>query len=512
MNKPDEVSNSKEVPPPADDAKVLNYLVAPETVQYRAIMDVLESSITALMPREICGALKTLEMTVDEALVSQRLDSLHGWGAVTGRSDASKILRFADIMARNWRYTATPNGRQAHRFYRKFLANSPVAREIPLPNLARVVEAAEALQAESLDEEKFVELVSALFINHDDLDSALVGAEDNLSSLSDRFDLDKQSTTELKSLLVGYASKVAHELERGSARAYRALLKIQPKFAEFAQRTISSSEARQLIERGALTATHGGRVEDWDGILAWLNPEHGRAARFALRMVRALPGMHINLRRLHSSAGAATNKMRALQLAKACSKSELGPAIFVAVLGDHQWRKLYGEADDHDLTRLKPWREGPKVQVPEMLRKVGKTGARGKASPARDDSQSKEIVRLRREERLRQHSDSIREILSLTKDGPKLSDHAGRVALTSLMAAVNATSKRGMRLGTRDGLSCSLVHVGKGQVGAIKATTWTVFTPGRIPIFHLPSMKPDLSNIAPSQPEAEKPELIMDGA
>jgi hypothetical protein len=204
--------------------------------------------------------------------------------------------------------------------------------------------------------------------------------------------------------------------------------------------------------------------------------------------------------------------MRALQLAKACAKFELGPAIFVAVLGDHQWRKLYGEADDQDLTRLKPWREGPKVQVPEMLRKVGRTGARGKASPARDDSHSKEVVHLRRQERLKRHSDSIREILSMTESGPKLSAHAGRVALTSLMAAVNAASKNGKRLATRDGLSCTLVHVGKGQVGAIQTTSWTVFTPQRVPVFHLPGSKPDLSNIAPSQQEVEKPELIMDGA
>ncbi|TMS51154.1 hypothetical protein [Mycobacterium sp. DBP42] len=48
--------------------------------------------------------------------------------------------------------------------------------------------------------------VNEVFIAQDNLDSSLVGAEDTLMGLADRFDLDDDRTPELKTLLVGYAA------------------------------------------------------------------------------------------------------------------------------------------------------------------------------------------------------------------------------------------------------------------------------------------------------------------
>jgi len=82
--------------------------------------------------------------------------------------------------------------------------------------------------------------------------------------------------------------------------------------------------------------------------------------------------MHVNLRRLHSSAGAATSRSRALSLARACADPTYGIAVLLAALGDHPWRKLYGEAEDEDLSRIRSWRGGPCVAVPELLRLTGR--------------------------------------------------------------------------------------------------------------------------------------------
>lgn len=125
-------------------------------------------------------------------VLEARLDKLREWGAASARTDASRILRHADLLARNWRYTATPVGRQVQRFYRKVLAGTPTVREIPLSSLARVVEAAEALVAAPEMGADTAELVGRLYVNHDDLDSALVGAEDNLAALVDPFDSDQR--------------------------------------------------------------------------------------------------------------------------------------------------------------------------------------------------------------------------------------------------------------------------------------------------------------------------------
>lgn len=279
-----------------DSRGVVSYLVVRESDQYVAIMDVLESSVTDLTPREIVAALQAAGTLLDERVVEERLKKLRKWGAVSPRTDTSRILRHSDLLARHWRYTATPTGRQAQRFYRTVLAGTPAVREIPLSSLARVVDALDALAAgmpqRSVDA---AELVGRLFVSHDHLDAALVGAEDGLTGLADRFDLDDESTAELKGLLVDYATRVAAELEHGAARAFRGLRLLRPRFAELANTAVAESDAQALIERGALTASHGGRVEDWEGLLGWFDPATGRSAQFALRLVRALPGMHANL-------------------------------------------------------------------------------------------------------------------------------------------------------------------------------------------------------------------------
>ncbi|MER0477430.1 DUF2397 family protein, partial [Streptomyces sp. Edi2] len=122
------------------------------------------------------------------------------------------------------------------RFYRQVLAGTPTVREIPIVSLSRIVTHLEKL-AESLGtrepaaghlEAAGVDAVSAVFTSHDDLDAALVGAEDALMSLADRFNLDEERAKNIKGLLVDYATRVAAELNSGSARAAAALTVLRP--------------------------------------------------------------------------------------------------------------------------------------------------------------------------------------------------------------------------------------------------------------------------------------------
>ena len=510
MSAPEHIPEGALVASLVGDARgVLIYLVVPESDQYIAIMDVLESSITDLTPREVGARLRSAGLSIDEGALEARLDKLHEWGAVSARTDATRILRHADLLARNWRYTATPVGRQVQRFYRKVLAGTPTVREIPLSSLARVVEAAEALVAALGMGADTAELVGRLYVNHDDLDSALVGAEDNLAALVDRFDLDEESTSELKALLVGYATHVAVELGRGSARAHRALSTLRERFPELAAAAVRASDARALIERGALGASRGGTVEDWSALLAWFDPDTGRSERFALRLVRALPGMHVNLRRLHTSSGTATSRSRALALARACAHPTHGTAVLLAALGDHSWRKLYGEAADADLSRLRSWRDSPRVDVPELLRLTGRVGARGRAPAARDDAAARSAVAQARAQRAADHAAAIQEVLNAS-GGEALSDRAARVALAALMAAARARSENGRRVAVRDGLGCTLFHTGSAM-GHLLAPTWRVLTPGRIPVFHLPGVVASPPAPPDVRDEADEPRILLAG-
>ncbi len=326
--------------------------------------------------------------------------------------------------------------------------------------------------------------ISQLFVNHDSIDSALVGAEDNLASLADRFDLNDEATAELKEVLVNYATHVAMELERGATRALRGLTEMRSRFQDLVHLSVQSSEAKILIERGALAAARGRSIADWEALMAWFDPVTGRAERFAFRLVRALPGMHMNLRRLHSSAGMATSRSRALALAKACSQSPLGTAILLAALGDHPWRKLHGEAEEVEGARARSWREGPFVEVPELLRTIGRGGARGRVPAAKDDSAARKHVYHARELRKQKHQKAIEEVLAGTEHSA-LSDAAARVALEALMAAVRATRVNGTRIGTRDGLSCTIKELDYA-CGVLRAQSWRVYLPGRTVSFHLP--------------------------
>ncbi|GEL68673.1 DUF2397 domain-containing protein [Myxococcus virescens] len=478
-------------PAGAEARVVVSYLVAPEAEQYIPIMEVLESSITDLTPHEVGVHLAASGIQLEESVIEARLTQLQEWGAASAHVDTSRIFRFADLLAKNWRYTATPTGRHVQRFYRTALAGTRTVREIPLKSLARVVDAAETLAGTRTPEPiPIAELIQRLFVSHDDLDAALVGAEDSLAGLVDRFDLNKASAAELKTLLVSYATHVAAELERGAARAYQALEILRPQFAELATSAVWASDARDLIERGALVASRGGRQEDWDGLLAWFDPVTGRSARFALRLVRALPGMHVNLRRLHSSSGTATSRSRALALAKACMHPTLGPAVLLAALGDHSWRKLHGEAEDFEPARTRPWREGPRIEVPELLRITGRAGARGRPPADRDDTSARDAVAEKRRRRATEHAEAVQEVLHAAP-GAQLSERAARVALASLTAAARGRAINGRRTAIRDGLACTLFYLGS-ETGALRAPTWRVLTPGRVPVFHLPGTLPQV--------------------
>jgi hypothetical protein len=473
-----------------DARVVLSYLLLGETDDYIALMDVLEASVTELSPAQLTRAVASAGHPLPDEVVEDRLERLRYWGAAHATTDTSRILRHSDLLARNWKYTATAVGRQVHRFYRTMLAGTPAVREIPLAGLNRIVRSLEALRDGTAGD--IAEAVSVAFVNHDDLDGALVGAEDALAALADRYDLDDDSTAELRSLLVDYATRVAAELEEGAVVAAHLLDVLRPRFGELAAVAVAASDARALIERGALAASRGGRVEDWEGLAAWFDPASGRSARFSMRLVRALPGMHANLRRLHTSAGAATSRSRALRLAAACGHPDLGTAIALAALGDHPWRKLYGDADDDDLSRVLSWAAGPPAPTPELLALTGRGGARGRVPAARDDGAARAAVEANRARRAAEHAAAVAEVLAAPA-GARLSQRAAAAALDALLAAARRSSVRGVRTAEKDGLACTLVvAAGPVESFAVGGPTWTVWTPGRVAVFHRPGTLADV--------------------
>ncbi|WP_051389204.1 DUF2397 family protein [Arthrobacter sp. 35W] len=489
----------------SDSRAAVGYLIRPEADEYIAVMTVLEASVTEMSATEVRAELARVGRRVSPETVEARLDALIGMGAVSYQTNAAQVRRVADLLARNWRYTPTLIGRQVQRFYREFLTGTPTVREIPISALNLLVTNVENLAAElsmeaghSAATGPHVDAVTTIFTSHDSLDSALVGAEDELKTLANRFDLDDESASDLKGILVGYATRVATELTTGSSRAAAALDALRDHYDSLAAASVSSPEARQLIAAGALRASRGGRVEDWVKLREWCDPATGRAERFTRGLIRALPTMHANLQRLHTSSGTATNRTRALSLARAVLDPTVGAQVFQAAVGDHSWRKLYGTADEDDAGRNPSWRGGPVVAVPELLRTRGRSGPRGRGTTPRNDRATKAEVEALRRRRQARHDAAVREVLAWAP-GTGLSEPAARVALESLMAAARASVKKGRRTATAGGLGCTLVRVNTG-VGVLRAPIWQIVVPGRVPLFHLRGQRP-----SPAQMTAVSP-------
>ena len=475
---------SRRRPPQRDGTSgALAYLVLGEVSDYIAIMDVLESSVNDLSPAQIVAAITNAGHVLDLDVIERRLDQLREWGNVHATTNESKVLRVSDILARNWRYSATAVGRRVHRFYRTQLSGTLAPREIPLANLNQVVRALQSIRDNTADD--LASAINTVFVNHDSLDEALIGAEDALTGLADRYDLDPEKTAELRQLLVDYATRVSAELGRGSHLASDLLDQLHPRFPELVSVAVAASNAKDLIERRARSRP-GREDRGLAGSMPMVRRRVGRAYRFAMRLVRALPGMHANLRRLHTSSGTATSRARALTLARACGNQDFGSAIALAALGDHGWRKLHGEADDTELPRVLSWASGPQVAVPDLMRLVGRGGSRGRAPAARDDSTARTIVERLRAERAAEHRRLVDEILATVPGGP-LSAGAAQVALDTLMATVRQAPRSGVRVVTRDGLACTMAKVLSPQRRpALHGPSWSVWTPGREVVFHRP--------------------------
>ena len=411
---------------PGDARGVVAYLLAPESSDYIAIMSALDSSPYDMTPADVCEAMRENDIHMDVKVAETRLEKLRSWGAAAGRSDHSHARRVQDFINRSFRYSATLHGRDTQRFYIGRLSNTTLSREIPLQSLKTVVNALEALARPdtSTADEWTSARINEIFIAHDDLDGLLVGSEETLIKLSDRFDLDTNNTVEFKSILVNYATRIAAELERNSARAAHALARLAPEFPRLAQLTVEQSAAADLIRRDLLSASKGGNVRDWQALAEWFDPLVGRSARFNSRMVLAIPTFHANLRRLHTAGESGTSRSRALTLARACLHEEI------------------------------------------------------------DDTAAREEVELKRVHRQVMHRKYLKEILA-AKPGAILSDGAARVAYKTLCKAARRPVRDGRREADREGLACSLFRT-ETATGVLRAPSWSVWLPGREMVFHVP--------------------------
>jgi hypothetical protein len=82
-----------------------------------------------------------------------------------------------------------------------------------------------------------------------------------------------------------------------------------------------------------------------------------------------------------------------------------------------------------------------------------------------------------------------------------MSERAVQVALATLMAAARQGPSNNRRTATKDGLACTIVHVGRGcDMPALIGPRFTIWMPGRQVVFHLASVRLTLVGIHDAEP------------
>ncbi|MFJ3214181.1 DUF2397 family protein [Streptomyces flaveolus] len=464
-----------------DPARVVGYVLSPLRGQYLAIMDVLERSVDHLTPAEVRAALAAEGTELSLATVTRRLRALSDtFLAASGRPD-SDVERWNELNGARWRYSATPRGRQMQRLWRHLASDGLVPREIPMDGLARIHRALGAMHGDQVPDTTLSELAGQVFVEHDHLDGALVGQADMLAHLADRFDLDLRATGELKQLILEYATHVVTHLDTAVVRVHAELCRLRPRFADLAAARRAQSPAGALVARGVLAPARGLRAADWEHLLGWFSPGTGKAARFALQLVRAIPMLHANLLRHQSVGGPATLRARALSLAVACRDPRYGRAVLRQALADRPWTKLHTVAEA-DAGEVVSWHEGPRVAALAMLRATGQSSPRGSVTGRKPRDES-EAVR-RRAERVARHGAAVAEVLA--GGGGPLSEDACRLALRAVMAAARAPQDAAGRVGQAEGVGCTLVAAPE-VTGRVDGVRWSVLVPGYRMLFHPPA-------------------------
>ncbi|MFE6631675.1 DUF2397 family protein [Streptomyces rochei] len=462
-----------------DPARVVGYVLSPLRGQYLAIMEVLEQSVDHLTPAEVRAALAAKGTELPLSVVTSRVRALSDtFLAASGRPD-SQVERWHELNGARWRYSATPRGRQMQRLWTQMASDGLVPREIPMDGLSRIHQALRAMHGEQTPVATLSELAGQVFVEQDHLDGALVGQADMLAKLADRFNLDLRATGELKQLILEYATHVVVHLDAAVARIHAELVRLRPRFGEIAAARRGQSAAGALVARGVLAPARGLRAADWEQLLGWFSPSTGKAARYGLQLVRAIPMLHANLLRHQSVGGPVTLRARALSLAVACQDPRYGRAVLDHALADRPWTKLHTVAEG-DTAEVVSWHEGPRVAALAMLRATGQSSARGAVTgrKPRDDSEAVQ----RRAERQARHGAAVAEVLA---QGGPLSEEACRLALRAVMAAARAPEGPGGRTGQAEGIGCTLVAA--AGTGRVEGVRWSVLVPGRSVLFHLPA-------------------------
>lgn len=407
------VSDAREQP---GQARLLfRYLSGEEWHDYRAILEVFAGTFFAeFTPDDIIVALAATE--VDPAVVPDRLESLRRWGNLTVSSSVGNPSSLDDYYRRRNRYLITRTGQDVFDLVERVLAGAEEIGDVQAGRLRDLHRAlltlAEHAEAgfRNGSVEQFADLVRTVFDVHERFTTELTQFFTELNLWQSRYDLDADEVQFFAGVLVDYVAEKLTEIERMArpiARALeRILLRVDMLLPVLQTGLAGRVDEAGLAERVVVRRLPGTRSDDWDHLAAWFIASAGRTSRLdqlTRQAVAAVRTLTANLTRLSRIGhGAASRRADFVRLTGFFDQAAgVGDAhmIAAAAFGLGSCRHLgvlAADADDPASTAT-PWSDAARAEVPVSLRERGDVMQRGRATPIRDRSMERELMRRRRE-------------------------------------------------------------------------------------------------------------------
>lgn len=435
--------------------RLFSYLHGEEWAEYRAILAVFSGTFFAeFSPEEVAARLSAEGLDLPVDTVTSRLDSLVGWGNLTVSSSVGNPTSLADYYRRRNRYLITRPGQEVFGLVEETLARVDEVRDVSTGRLGAVraaLDDIESLNVAEVEGERLAEAVRQVFDPHIAFTDEITQFFASINQWQSRYDLEPHELVFFAEVLVGYVSDRIHEIERSARPIGRVLARLEDRYADIAGRVRGKLSERvdQAGLSGTVTVTHtpGSSIDDWEHLAAWFvsSPTTpSRIERLTRQAVAAVRTLTTNLSRLSRvGVGLSSRRSDFLRLAGffASATPDEAHRLATAAFGLHGPVHFGVLADDHDdpVPTTTPWREAPRATVPVSIRTRGETTNRGRASPVRDRSQEKELMRERRRRVAEARRRVDRELLDLgTLDGSFVS----MAALGRLLGLLDRASVR----------------------------------------------------------------------
>jgi uncharacterized protein (TIGR02677 family) len=460
-------------------SRVEVFIYVTESPEYRSILEIFAGTFFAeLTPDEVTTQLATIGVNLPVETVTQRLESLKGWGNLDVSASVGSVGTVADYYRRRNRYLITRVGQEVHELVEGVLAQVDDVRDVSLGRLdvlAAALEALLRLDASTTDPTALADAVRAVFDPHRAFSAEITQFFAAINQWQARYDLDESEFAFFSEVLIGYVGERLESLER-RARPIGALLDVLapriPLLVERARDGLAARIADAGLNDVQVRAGHGSSISDWDNLIAWFHNRPGNQSRIATLgrdAVDAVRTLTQNLTRLsRSGIGGSSRRADYLRLAtwfdhaRRDQPADL-PRLAAAAFGLFACRHLGAiPGDDGDpVPSTTSWWDAAPALVPVSLRERGDTTNRGRSGQVVDRSKEREHLLARRRAEEERTVAARAELMNTTgpdgalPDGTILSARGLRALQDVLAPAVAAMGPRHNKgEAATDGLRC----------------------------------------------------------